>query len=81
MFTEDEMNAEFLWITTVPLHTRFLASLDNHHSKLIELFRRKAGVIREKTQKIIKVLDLMIFFTREKSSVIGDARMVAACSV
>lgn len=54
-----KINAEFLRITTVPLQTRFLASLDNHHIKLIELFRRKGGVIREKTQKILKVLDLV----------------------
>ncbi|XP_042568603.1 uncharacterized protein LOC109098495 isoform X2 [Cyprinus carpio] len=60
LFTEDEINAEFLRITTVPLQTRFLASLDNHHIKLIELFRRKGGVIREKTQKILKVLDLSL---------------------
>ncbi|KTG23157.1 hypothetical protein cypCar_00042578, partial [Cyprinus carpio] len=55
-----KINAEFLRITTVPLQTRFLASLDNHHIKLIELFRRKGGVIREKTQKILKVLDLSL---------------------
>ncbi|KAK7898217.1 hypothetical protein WMY93_019070 [Mugilogobius chulae] len=54
------INAEFLRITTVPLQTRFLASLDKHYSKLIELIRRKAGVIREKTQEILKVLDLSL---------------------
>ncbi|KAK7912567.1 hypothetical protein WMY93_012778 [Mugilogobius chulae] len=58
LFTVDEINAEFLRITTVPLQTRFLASLDKHYSKLIELIRRKGGVIREKTQEILKVLDL-----------------------
>ncbi|KAK7912340.1 hypothetical protein WMY93_012551 [Mugilogobius chulae] len=60
LFTVDEINAEFLRITTVPLQTRFLASLDKHYSKLIELIRRKGGVIREKTQEILKVLDLSL---------------------
>ncbi|KAK7891446.1 hypothetical protein WMY93_023409 [Mugilogobius chulae] len=45
--------------------TRFLASLDKHYSKLIELIRRKAGVIREKTQEILKVLDLSSNIKRE----------------
>uniref|UniRef100_A0AAV2LHB8 Uncharacterized protein n=1 Tax=Knipowitschia caucasica TaxID=637954 RepID=A0AAV2LHB8_KNICA len=57
LFTVDEINAEFLRITTVPLQTRFLASLDRHHSKLIELIRRKGGVNREKTQRLLQALD------------------------
>ncbi|KAJ8334009.1 hypothetical protein SKAU_G00413280 [Synaphobranchus kaupii] len=44
-------------ITTVPLQPRFLASLDKHHSKLIEIIRNKGGVVREKTRNILKVLD------------------------
>ncbi|KAL6481140.1 hypothetical protein MHYP_G00092200 [Metynnis hypsauchen] len=57
LFTMDEINNEFLRITTVPLQPRFLASLDKHHSKLIDIIRNKGGVVREKTQKILKVLD------------------------
>lgn len=60
LFTVDEINAEFLRITTVPLQTRFLASLDKHHSKFIKLIRRKGGVVREKTQKMLKALDLSL---------------------
>ncbi|KAG9278086.1 hypothetical protein AMEX_G5884 [Astyanax mexicanus] len=57
LFTMDEINHEFLRITTVPLQPRFLASLDKHHSKLTEMIRKKGGVVREKTQNILKVLD------------------------
>ncbi|XP_074496794.1 uncharacterized protein LOC141770849 isoform X1 [Sebastes fasciatus] len=56
-FTMDEVNAEFMRITTVPLQPRFLASLDKHHSKLIDIIRNKGGVVREKTRNILKVLD------------------------
>ncbi|XP_037621965.1 uncharacterized protein LOC119486148 isoform X2 [Sebastes umbrosus] len=57
LFTMDEINAEFMRITTVPLQPRFLASLDKHHSKLIDIIRNKGGVVREKTRNILKVLD------------------------
>ncbi|KAJ8361311.1 hypothetical protein SKAU_G00178360 [Synaphobranchus kaupii] len=57
LFTMDEINAEFTRITTVPLQPLFLASLDKHHSKLIEIIKNKGGVVREKTRNILKVLD------------------------
>ncbi|XP_067353940.1 uncharacterized protein [Channa argus] len=57
LFGVDEINAEFLRITTVPLQARFLASLDKHHSKLIEIIRKRGGTVREKTRDILKVLD------------------------
>ncbi|XP_041664379.1 uncharacterized protein LOC121523526 [Cheilinus undulatus] len=57
LFTVDEIGAEFMRITTVPLQPRFLASLDKQHSKLIEIFRDKGGAVREKTRDILKVLD------------------------
>ncbi|KAF7642129.1 hypothetical protein LDENG_00264180 [Lucifuga dentata] len=57
LFTMEEINAEFMRITTVPLQPRFLASLDKHHSKLIEIIRNKGGAVREKTRNILKVLD------------------------
>ncbi|KAK0147217.1 hypothetical protein N1851_013370 [Merluccius polli] len=43
-------------ITTVPLQPRFLASLDKHHNKLIEIIRNKGGVVREKTRSILNLL-------------------------
>ncbi|TDH13461.1 hypothetical protein EPR50_G00034210 [Perca flavescens] len=57
LFSMDEINAEFMRITTVPLQPRFLASLDKHHSKLIDIIRNKGGAVREKTQNILRVLD------------------------
>ncbi|KAA8580465.1 hypothetical protein FQN60_006000, partial [Etheostoma spectabile] len=50
------INAEFMRITTVPLQPRFLASLDKHHSKLIEIIRKKGGVVREKTRNTLNVV-------------------------
>jgi len=44
-------------ITTVPLQPRFLASLDKHHSKPIEIIRNKGGAVRKKTRDVLKVLD------------------------
>ncbi|KAK2859964.1 hypothetical protein Q7C36_004130 [Tachysurus vachellii] len=52
-----KINAEFLRITTVPLQARFLSSLYKHHSKLIEIIRKRGGTVREKTRDILKVLD------------------------
>lgn len=52
-----KINAEFIRITTVPLQPRLLASLDKHHSKLIEIIRNKGGAVREKTCDILKVLN------------------------
>ncbi|CAL8333645.1 unnamed protein product [Merluccius merluccius] len=51
------INAEFMRITTVPLQPRFLASLDKHHNKLIDIIRNKGGVVREKTRSILTLLD------------------------
>ncbi|KAA8592096.1 hypothetical protein FQN60_017551 [Etheostoma spectabile] len=38
---QSEINAEFMRLSTVPLQPRFLASLDKHHSMLIEIIRNK----------------------------------------
>lgn len=51
-----KIKAEFIRITTVPLQTWFLASLNKHHNKLIEI-RNKGGVVREKTWNILNVLN------------------------
>ncbi|KAJ3605702.1 hypothetical protein NHX12_027746 [Muraenolepis orangiensis] len=53
LFTMDEINAEFTRITTVPLTPRFLASLDKHHGKLIDIVRNKGGVVRETTRDLL----------------------------
>lgn len=52
-----KINAEFLRITTVPLEAKFFASFDKHSSKLLELIRKKAGVVKERTASILQILD------------------------
>ncbi|KTF72388.1 hypothetical protein cypCar_00040901 [Cyprinus carpio] len=51
------INAEFLRITTLPLQSRFMASLDRQSSQLLQVIRSKGGVLREKTKDTIKVMD------------------------
>ncbi|KAK0153250.1 hypothetical protein N1851_005078 [Merluccius polli] len=63
---ESEINAEFMRITTVPLQPRFLASLDKHHNKLIEIIRNKGGVVREKTRSILNLLDQSIEMNQKR---------------
>uniref|UniRef100_A0A8C2X9N4 PB1 domain-containing protein n=1 Tax=Cyclopterus lumpus TaxID=8103 RepID=A0A8C2X9N4_CYCLU len=41
------INAEFTRITTVPLQPRFLASLDKHYGRLMEIIKKKGGVTGE----------------------------------
>nr|XP_033473344.1 uncharacterized protein LOC117251281 [Epinephelus lanceolatus] len=57
MFQEEEINAEFLRMTTVPLQARFLASLDEQSSQLLQVIRRKGGAVGEKTRDVLKPLD------------------------
>ncbi|XP_035273725.1 uncharacterized protein LOC118227390 [Anguilla anguilla] len=57
LFQVDEMNAEFLRITTVPLQARFLDSLDRHFGQLLQIIRNKGGKVREMTRDKLKVLD------------------------
>ncbi|KAK0130576.1 hypothetical protein N1851_035191 [Merluccius polli] len=57
IFQEEEINAEFLRITTVPLQPRFLAGLDKHSSQLLQVIRKKGGAVGEKIRSILKPLD------------------------
>ncbi|ROL45247.1 hypothetical protein DPX16_17858 [Anabarilius grahami] len=53
----EKINAEFLRITTLPLQSRFMTSLDRQSSQLLQVIRSKGGVLREKTKDTIKVMD------------------------
>ncbi len=55
-----QINAEFLRITTLPLQSRFMASLDRQSSQLLQVIRSKGGVLREKTKDTIKVMDQVL---------------------
>ncbi|KAK5897033.1 hypothetical protein CesoFtcFv8_010132 [Champsocephalus esox] len=53
----EEVNAEFMRITTFPLETKFLAQLDKHSTKLLQVIRSRGGVVKQKTTGILQVLD------------------------
>ncbi|KAG2463456.1 PFD3 protein, partial [Polypterus senegalus] len=52
-----KINSEFTRITTVPLETKFLAQLHKHSTKLLEVIKHKGGAVKEKTTRILQVLD------------------------
>ena len=52
-----QINAEFIRVTTVPLETKFLAQLDKHSHKLLEVIRSKGGRVKEQTTRTLQVLD------------------------
>ncbi|XP_051780300.1 uncharacterized protein LOC114645041 [Erpetoichthys calabaricus] len=56
LFQVDEINAEFIRITTVPLQVRFISQSDTYSSQLLEMMRSKAGSIGERTTTILRVL-------------------------
>ncbi|CAL8318205.1 unnamed protein product [Merluccius merluccius] len=57
IFQEEEINAEFLRITTVLLQPRFLAGLDKQSSQLLRVIRKKGGAVGEKIRSTLKPLD------------------------
>ncbi|XP_052412501.1 uncharacterized protein LOC127957836 isoform X2 [Carassius gibelio] len=57
LFQQEEINAEYFRITTLPLQSRFMASLDRQSSQLLQVIRSKGGALREKTKDTIKVMD------------------------
>ncbi|XP_033939318.1 uncharacterized protein [Pseudochaenichthys georgianus] len=57
LFHMEEVNAEFMRITTFPLETKFLAQLDKHSTKLPQVIRSRGGVVKQKTTGILQVLD------------------------
>nr|XP_040043653.1 uncharacterized protein LOC120825870 isoform X2 [Gasterosteus aculeatus aculeatus]XP_040043654.1 uncharacterized protein LOC120825870 isoform X2 [Gasterosteus aculeatus aculeatus] len=50
-------------VTTVPLETKFLAQLDKHTSKLLEVIRSKGGRVKELTKATFQVLDETVDIT------------------
>ncbi|XP_053269261.1 uncharacterized protein LOC128426428 [Pleuronectes platessa] len=63
LFQMEEINAEFMRVTTVPLETKFLAQLDKHTSKLLEVIRSKGGRVKEQTKATLQVLDETVDIT------------------
>ncbi|XP_029956485.1 sterile alpha motif domain-containing protein 3-like isoform X1 [Salarias fasciatus] len=57
LFSEQEVEAEFSRITTVPLRSKFMQQLDHHTARLLTIFRKKGGAAGLKIRKIMKDLD------------------------
>nr|XP_024662098.1 uncharacterized protein LOC106675121 [Maylandia zebra] len=53
----EEINAEFLRVTAVPLLTRFMVQLDKHSPQLLKIIRKKGGTTKAKTAIILEFLD------------------------
>lgn len=57
LFQMEEISAEFMRITTIPLETKFLAQLDKYSPQLLRVIRSKGGVVKEKATRTLQVLD------------------------
>ncbi|XP_073713966.1 uncharacterized protein [Misgurnus anguillicaudatus] len=57
LFQENEINAEFLRITTVPLQIRFFAELDRLSTNLVKVIKGRGGAIRSKTSQYVLAFD------------------------
>ncbi|CAL8335741.1 unnamed protein product [Merluccius merluccius] len=57
IFRGGPVNEEFLWITTKPLQTKFLAQLDHFSEKLFQIFGSKGGVKGQKIKRILAIKD------------------------
>ncbi|XP_058478218.1 uncharacterized protein LOC131474286 [Solea solea] len=65
-----QINAEFMRITTVPLETKFLAQLDKHMSKLLDVIRSKGGRVQEQTKRTLQVLDETVDITIRRECIL-----------
>lgn len=54
LFNVDEINTEFMRITTVPLEFKFLAMLDQYSDSLMKLFQNKGGVTGRTIKNIMQ---------------------------
>ncbi|KAM4595973.1 uncharacterized protein ACJ7VT_011444 [Polymixia lowei] len=70
LFQMEEINAEFMRVTTVPLETKFLAQLDKHSSKLLEVIRSKGGRVKEQTTRTLQVLDETVDITIRRECIL-----------
>ncbi|CAL8390980.1 unnamed protein product [Arctogadus glacialis] len=57
LFQMEEINAEFLRVTAVPLLTRCMAQLDKYSTQLLKIIRKKGGATKAKTATILEFLD------------------------
>ncbi|KAI9525183.1 hypothetical protein NQZ68_009391 [Dissostichus eleginoides] len=57
-------------ITTFPLETKFLAQLDKHSTKLLQVIRSRGGVVKQKTTGILQVLDETVDITIRRECIL-----------
>ncbi|XP_059188275.1 uncharacterized protein LOC131971024 [Centropristis striata] len=57
LFTEHEVSAEFMRITTIPLIPKFMSQLDHYYDKLTRVLRKKGGAAGRRITDIIAVID------------------------
>uniref|UniRef100_A0AAV2LRN8 Uncharacterized protein n=1 Tax=Knipowitschia caucasica TaxID=637954 RepID=A0AAV2LRN8_KNICA len=57
LFSENQINAEFNRITTVPLLSTFMAQLDHYSSKLMKAFKQKGGAAGRRINLIMAAMD------------------------
>lgn len=70
LFQMEEINAEFMRVTTVPLETKFLAQLDKNSSKLLEVIRSKGGRVKDQTTRTLQVLDKTVDITIRRECIL-----------
>ncbi|XP_034097020.1 uncharacterized protein LOC117563015 [Gymnodraco acuticeps] len=70
LFHMEEVNAELMRITTFPLETKFLAQLDKHSTKLLQVIRSRGGVVKQKTTGILQVLDETVDITIRRECIL-----------
>ncbi|KAM9480743.1 uncharacterized protein Hap1MRO34_008664 [Clarias gariepinus] len=70
LFLMEEINAEFLRVTTVPLEAKFLAQLDKYSTKLLEVIKSKGGRVREQITKTLQVLDETVDITIKRETIL-----------
>ncbi|KAI9520765.1 hypothetical protein NQZ68_013170 [Dissostichus eleginoides] len=54
---DNDVEAEFARITTVPLRSKFIQQLDHHSSKLLRIFQKKGGAAGQKIRNIMAEYD------------------------
>ncbi|KAF3851939.1 hypothetical protein F7725_005294, partial [Dissostichus mawsoni] len=65
LFHMEEVNAEFMRITTFPLETKFLAQLDKHSTKLLQVIRSRGGVTVDITIRRECILKSLMIYLGE----------------
>lgn len=57
LFSENQINAEFTRITTVPLLSTFMSKLDQYSNKLMKVFKKKGGAAGRRITEIMVAID------------------------